>query len=87
MLSSRGEHARAEALGREAVDLVEPIDLLLLKGTVYDALGEVLARAGKIDEAAAVLERAVGVHEQKGNVVSARRSRAVLDGLRAGEPS
>ncbi len=87
VLSSRGEHARAEALGREAVDLVEPIDLLLLKGTVYDALGEVLARAGKIDEAAAVLERAVGVHEQKGNVVSARRSRAVLDGLRAGEPS
>jgi class 3 adenylate cyclase/predicted ATPase len=83
VLSSRGDHARAEALAREAVVLVEPTDLLLLKGTVYDAFGEVLANAGRTDEAAAALEQAIAVHGQKGNVVSTERSRAALAELRA----
>jgi len=84
--SVRGEHDHAEALAREAVAVVEPIDLLV-KVTAFDALGDVLARAGKTDEAAAALERAIALHEQKGNVVSAARSRAALDGLRAARPS
>jgi len=84
--SARGEHGEAEALAREAVALVEPIDLLV-KVTAFDALGEVLARAGKPEEAADAVERALGLHEQKGNVVSAERSRAVLDELRTAKPS
>ena len=84
--SVRGEHDEAEALAREAVAVVEPIDLLV-KVTAFDALGDVLARAGKTDEAAAVLERAIALHEQKGNVVSAARSRAARDDLRAARPS
>ena len=86
-LSRQGDHARAEQLAREAVSLVEPIDLLLLKAKVFDTFGEVLAGAGKIEEAASVCERAIALHEQKGNVVSAARSRAALDELRASRPS
>ncbi len=87
VLSRRGEHVRAEELAREAVGLVDPIDLLLVKGTVYDAFAEVLAGAGRTDEALAAVEQAIAVHEQKGNVVSAERSRTVLDELRAARPS
>ena len=63
--------------------LVEPIDFLDLKGHVHDVLGEVLARAGRLDDAAVAVERAIALHEQKGNVVSANRSRKLLDELRA----
>ncbi len=42
--------------------------------------------AGRPDEAAAAVERAIALHEQKGNVVSAARSRAVLNELRPRDP-
>ena len=85
-LSTRGEHEQALALAREAIALVEPIDLVV-KSTVYDALGEVLARAGELEEAASAFEQAFALHEQKENVVWAARSRAALEGLRAGRRS
>ena len=87
VLSARGEHAEALALLDEAVELVEPIDFLELKGYVHDVLGEALVRVGRTDEAAHAVERAIAFHEQKGNVVSAARSRAVLNELRATRPS
>jgi predicted ATPase len=83
ILSSRGAHEEAEELAREAASLVEPLDFIDLKADVHDALGEVLARAGRSDEAAAALERAIALHEQKGNVVSAAHSRAALADLHA----
>jgi tetratricopeptide (TPR) repeat protein len=85
VLAARSEYAEAERLAREAVALVEPIDLLLVKAGSFDALGAVLATAGNPHEARVALERAIALHEQKGNVVSARRSRAALNGL--GAPS
>ena len=54
---------------------------------LHHALGEVLARAGRLEEAAIALERAIALHEQKENVVWAARSRASLEGLRAGRRS
>ena len=56
-----------------------PLDLLPLKAVVHDALGDVHAAAGRIEEAVAAVEQALALHEQKGNVVSAERSRAILD--------
>ena len=87
VLSYRGEHDEALALLEEAVELVEPIDFLELKAYVHDVLAEALARVHRIDDAMRAVERAIAFHEQKGNVVSAARSRSVLDGLRAGPPS
>ena len=87
VLAARGELASAEAFAREAVAMLEPTDFLPLKGSAFDALGEVLALSGRIDEAVAAVETAVELHAQKGNVVSAARSRAVVDELRAARPS
>jgi tetratricopeptide (TPR) repeat protein len=86
VLSRRGAHAEALELVREAVGLVEPIDFLGLKAYVHDVLGEVVARMGQTDEAAAAFARAISFHEEKGNVVSAERSREALDGLRSSTP-
>jgi class 3 adenylate cyclase/tetratricopeptide (TPR) repeat protein len=87
ILSAKGAHEEAVQVAREAVALVEPIDLLPLKALVYDAFGDALAGAGHIDEGDAAVEQAIALHEQKGNVVSAARSRAVLSDLRAARPS
>ena len=83
VLGRRGQYDEALALLDEAAALVEPIDFLDLKGHVHDVLGEVLTRAGRLDDAAVAAERAIALHEQKGNVVSANRSRKLLDELRA----
>jgi tetratricopeptide (TPR) repeat protein len=87
ILSAQGLHDAALEHARDAVALVESLDLLPLKAAVHDALGDVHAAAGRTDEAVAALERALTLHEQKGNVVSARRSRAALDELRASRRS
>ena len=87
ILSAKGAHEEAVQVAREAVALVEPIDLLPLKALVYDAFGDAHAGAGHIDEGAGALEQAIALHEQKGNVVSAARSRTALDHLRAARPS
>ena len=83
VVSSRGDHAQAERIVREAVALLEPLDLLPLKADVHAALGEVLANAGRLDEAAVAVEQAVALYEQKGNVVSSGRAQAVLRDLRS----
>jgi class 3 adenylate cyclase/tetratricopeptide (TPR) repeat protein len=87
VLSFREEHGEALALLDEAVALVEPIDFLELKGYVHDVLAEALVRVDRVAEAIAAIERAIELHEQKGNVVSAARSRSVLAELRPAERS
>ncbi len=87
VLVRRGELAPAEQLTREALALLEPLDFLALKADANDVLGEIFARAGRGEEAVVAVDHAVALHEQKGNVVSAARSRAVLDELRAARPS
>ena len=52
----------------------------------YADLGEVLALAGRADEAAAALEQALKRYERKGNVVSTQRTRTQLAELRAAAP-
>jgi class 3 adenylate cyclase/tetratricopeptide (TPR) repeat protein len=87
VLASKGELADAERLARDAVALAEPTDFLPLKAWLHDVLGEVLALAGKSAEATAAIQRAISLHEQKGNLVSAERSRTGLHELRELRPS
>ena len=82
-LARRGEHADAERLAREALTLLEPTDFIDLQADAFDALADVLRTAGRRDDAVAAVERAFVLHERKGNVVSAARSRSLLDQLRA----
>jgi hypothetical protein len=73
----------AERIIGEALELVEPTDFLELRGGAFEALAHVEARAGRPDGWKAALERSLGEHERKGNIMDARR---VRDLLTAGPP-
>jgi len=86
MLARRGEHAEAEQLAREAVAREEASDLLNWQGDAYADLAEVLLLAGKRDDAAAALQRALEHYERKENLVSAQRAQARLIELHDASP-
>jgi Flp pilus assembly protein TadD len=81
LLARRGRQAEAEKLAREAVAVSEETDALNDQGDVLMDLAEVLALAGKGDEAAAALEQALALYVRKGSVVMAERTRARLEEL------
>ncbi len=74
MLARRGEHAQAEHLAREAIEIGDETDALNLQGDAYADLAEVLSLAGKPDAAATALEQALERYERKGNLVMAQRT-------------
>ena len=76
-----------EQLAREAVTLAEATDDINFRGDALMALAEVLCLAERPGEAVPVIEEALRLFEQKGNVVSARKARALLgDSQRRSEP-
>ena len=77
-LLARQGHADAESVAREAVALADTTDFLELRGDCRVALADVLRRAGHEDGAAEALGEALALYEQKGNIVSAERVRALL---------
>jgi class 3 adenylate cyclase len=81
--ANRGQVEQAEALVREAVEIIEATDGLNYQGDALSDLAEVLRAAGRTDEAAATLEQALERYERKGNVVMAERTRARLAGVAA----
>jgi class 3 adenylate cyclase/tetratricopeptide (TPR) repeat protein len=78
VLARRGEHAEAERLAREALAIGEETDLLNSVAEAYGDLGEVLALAGRADEAAAASAEALARYERKENLVMAERTRVRL---------
>ena len=76
--AARGERAQAEALAREAVAIIERTDGLNFQGDAFCDLAEVLAAAGRTEEAAAALEQALARYERKENLVMAERTRTRL---------
>jgi class 3 adenylate cyclase/tetratricopeptide (TPR) repeat protein len=85
-LARSGDLVQAESLARAAVTLADDTDLLPAQADALRDLAEVLSLAGRLDEAVAVFEEARRLYEQKGNVVAAGRTRALLDDLR-GSPA
>jgi tetratricopeptide (TPR) repeat protein len=75
---ARHEDASADARAREAVALADTTDFLELRGDCRVALAEVLLLAGRNEDAAEALEEALRLYEQKGNVVSGEKVRALL---------
>jgi class 3 adenylate cyclase/tetratricopeptide (TPR) repeat protein len=75
----QGDAATAEELIREAVEIVEGTDFLFDRGTVQLDLGEVMELLGRGEEARAARERALEMFEQKGDLVSAARTRSLMD--------
>jgi tetratricopeptide (TPR) repeat protein len=76
--SSRGEHARAEQLAQEAASISGRTDSPNQQGDAFLDLAEVMLAAGRTDEAAAALERALDRYERKKNLVMAERVREKL---------
>ena len=73
VFAHRGELESAETLAREAVAFAAASDFLDSHGDALVSLAEVLRQAARPQEAAAALEEAAQLYEQKGNVVSAAR--------------
>jgi tetratricopeptide (TPR) repeat protein len=83
VLARRGEHADAERLAREAVEIGERTESSNAQADTYADLGEVLALAGRPQDAAEALEQALSRYEAKENLVMAARIRERLAALRA----
>jgi tetratricopeptide (TPR) repeat protein len=81
LLAQRGDFEDAERLAREAIALAAQTDYLNLHARAIEDLAEVLRLAGRSREALVELERATRLHEQKGNVVSAARTRSLREQL------
>jgi tetratricopeptide (TPR) repeat protein len=81
VLARRGQHAEAEILAREAVALAEGTDALIFQGDSLCDLAEVLELAGRGEEAAESLRRAIARFDRKGAIVPADRARERLSAL------
>jgi tetratricopeptide (TPR) repeat protein len=79
LLVDAGALEEAERVARDALAIVEPTDLLDLRGDVLLELAVVLGSRGRIDEARECIERGRGLYEAKGNVVAVERARAQLE--------
>jgi tetratricopeptide (TPR) repeat protein len=84
VLAGRGEHAQAEVLAREAVALSEQTDALNFQGDTFCDLAEVLAAAGRTEDAAEALEQALERYERKKNLAMVAQVKPRLEALRAG---
>lgn len=78
LLAIQGELEEAERLAREGIELAAQTDYLNEHAKALGDLAGVLELAGRREEAAAALERALELYERKGNLVMAERTRARL---------
>jgi predicted ATPase/class 3 adenylate cyclase len=82
-LARLGDIESAERLARRAVDRAWATDYAELRGLSQTALGEVLQRSGRMEEAAEALGKAIAVYRAKGNVVQAAATQRALETLEA----
>jgi tetratricopeptide (TPR) repeat protein len=83
----RGEHGEAEALGREALSIMQGTDALNFQGDAFCDLAEVLTAAGRTDEAVEALEQALDRYERKKNLAMVAQVRPQLEALREEAPA
>ena len=79
--SARGDHVRAVQLGRAAVDRACRTEDVMVPMHVWLGYAELLAAAGRDDEAREALGETLRLAELKGSTVSEDRARALLDTL------
>ena len=75
----KGDAAAAQEMIEEAVAIVERTDFLFDRGTVFLDRAEVMEMLGRDEEARAARERALEMFGKKGDLVSAARTRSLLD--------
>ncbi len=82
--SAQGQHAEAERLIREAVELAATTDELDWQAELFGDLAEVLEAAGRRDEAIAAWQESLDRYERKQIIPLARRTRERLAALEHG---
>jgi tetratricopeptide (TPR) repeat protein len=82
ILAHRGRHGEAARLAREAVAIAEQTDSPSAQGDGHRTLAEVLAAAGRRDDAIAELEHALERYGRKNNVAMVAQVRPRLEQLR-----
>jgi tetratricopeptide (TPR) repeat protein len=78
ILAHRGDFDAAEELAREAVRLAMPTDFTTVQADSLSDLGTVLDRAGHKVEAETAIRQALELYRQKGDIMSAERTRSWL---------
>jgi predicted ATPase/DNA-binding SARP family transcriptional activator len=78
-LARRGQFAEAERLAEEAIAFAAKSDFLNARGDALLDFAELLEMADRSRDALPMVEQAIELYEQKGNVVSAARARARLE--------
>ena len=78
VLTGLGAIAEAERSVRDALELASRTDALNRHGDSLLALAEILRLQGRDDEAEGQIREALRLYEQKGNVISADRAKAML---------
>jgi len=81
VLAASGAFEEALRLVDEAVAIMERTDYLVFQGDGHEVRGQVLAAAGRGDDARAEFVDALARYERKGNVVAAARIRGRLAAL------
>jgi tetratricopeptide (TPR) repeat protein len=81
LMAREGNLERAEALAREAVEVAVKTDFLTDQADGLVDLAEILALAGRREEARRELEEAARLYERKGNLPSLERARRVAEDL------
>jgi class 3 adenylate cyclase/tetratricopeptide (TPR) repeat protein len=79
--AQQGRMDEAERMAREAVEYFARTDYSTDRTFVVMDLAEVLRLAGRPDEAIATIREAIGLFEQREDVVSAAHARALIDDL------
>jgi class 3 adenylate cyclase/tetratricopeptide (TPR) repeat protein len=87
VLARQGKHTEAEQLAREAVTIANQTHHLNGQADAYADLAEVLALAGKTQDATDALTHAKTTYAQKGNLVSTQQARHRLTQLAATPPA
>jgi NAD(P)H-dependent FMN reductase len=77
-LAAVGRLDEAEVLGRDAVARASATDFLVMCADALRDLAEVVLRAGRVHEAAALAEEAHGLYARKGNVVATGKVQEML---------
>jgi class 3 adenylate cyclase/tetratricopeptide (TPR) repeat protein len=78
ILADQGDVAKAEELARRSVELAQTGDLPEMRAQAWNALGHVLLRQSRVDQARDAHERELLEHESHGDVVQAMKVRALL---------
>jgi tetratricopeptide (TPR) repeat protein len=81
IVAKAGDFEEAEEFARRALELVDRTDALNQRANVRLDFAHVLFLAKQTDAAAAVASEAADMYEQKGNSVSARVARGMIERL------